>query len=137
MRILVTGGAGFIGSHVAARLLQNGCDVRVLDNLSTGRVSNLADFADDVELVEGDIRLSAVVEDAVRGCDAVVHLAAVPSVPRSVADPEGSHAANATGTLNVLMAARAAGARRVVAASSSSVYGASPELPKRESDRPV
>ncbi len=137
MRILVTGGAGFIGSHVVLRLLERGQAVRVIDNLSTGREQNLADVAGDVELIKGDICDLAEVEAAADGCDAIIHLAAVPSVPRSVADPFGSHEANATGTLNVLLAARAAGASRVVAASSSSVYGASPKLPKQEDDRPL
>ena len=137
MRVLVTGGAGFIGSHVVVRLLAEGRDVRVLDNLSTGHRSNLEIVGGEVELVEADIRDLASVEDAIRGCDAVVHLAAVPSVPRSIADPVTTHEANATGTLNVLLAARNAGATRVVFASSSSIYGAAAELPKRESLKPL
>ena len=136
MRILVTGGAGFIGSHVVVRLLQDGRDVRVLDNFSTGRASNLAGVIDDIELVEGDLRNPEVVENATRGCEGIVHLGAVPSVPRSIVDPVTSHEANATGTLNVLLAARATGAARVVLASSSSIYGAAPELPKHEGLRP-
>jgi UDP-glucose 4-epimerase len=137
MRVLVTGGAGFIGSHVVTRLLDEGRDVRVLDNLSTGRRSNLASVAREIDFVEGDIRDLASVSDAVRGCDAVVHLAAVPSVPRSIADPVTTHEANATGTLNVLLAARNGGASRFVFASSSSIYGAAAELPKRESMKPL
>lgn len=137
MRVLVTGGAGFIGSHVVTRLLVEGRDVRVLDNLSTGHRSNLALVEGEIDFIEGDIRNLASVQDAIRGCDAVVHLAAVPSVPRSIADPVTTHEANATGTLNVLLAARDAGASRVVFASSSSIYGATAELPKRESLKPL
>ena len=137
MRVLVTGGAGFIGSHVVRRMLATGREVRVIDNFSTGRASNLTSVAHEIDVVESDIRDPAAVERAMVGCDAVVHLAAVPSVPRSVADPATSHDANATGTLNVLLAARNAGVTRVVAASSSSIYGAAAELPKTESLRPL
>jgi nucleoside-diphosphate-sugar epimerase len=133
MKVLVTGGAGFIGSHIVRRLLALEHDVVVLDNFSTGRRSNLDAVASDIELVEGDVADLEHVERAVAGCDAVFHEAALPSVPRSIADPLASHAANATGTLNILVAARDAGARRVVIASSSSVYGSVPDLPKRES----
>lgn len=137
MRVLVTGGAGFIGSHIATRLLETGRDVRVIDNFATGRRSNLAHLVGDVDLVEGDIRNLEELRSAVRGCDAIVHLAAVPSVPRSIADPATSHEANATGTLNVLMAARDEGASRVVFASSSSIYGSAAELPKHEGLTPL
>ncbi len=130
--MLVTGGAGFIGSHITRRLLAGGASVRVLDNLSTGRLTNLADIAADVELHEGDLRSPEAVAAAVRGVDTVFHQAALPSVPRSVRDPRTSLDVNVTGTLNVLIAARDAGVRRVVFASSSSVYGSNPELPKRE-----
>jgi UDP-glucose 4-epimerase len=133
MKVLVTGGAGFIGSHIVRRLLDLEHEVVVLDNFSTGRRSNLDAVASDIELIEGDVAELEQVEQAVAGCDAVYHEAALPSVPRSIADPLASHAANATGTLNVLVAARDAGARRVIIASSSSVYGSMPELPKRES----
>jgi UDP-glucose 4-epimerase len=133
MKVLVTGGAGFIGSHIVRRLLDLDHEVVVLDNFSTGRRSNLDAVASDIELIEGDVAELEHVEQAVAGCDAVYHEAALPSVPRSIADPLASHAANATGTLNVLVAARDAGARRVIIASSSSVYGSMPELPKRES----
>ncbi|MEA2198903.1 MAG: UDP-glucose 4-epimerase [Solirubrobacteraceae bacterium] len=109
----------------------------MLDNLSTGHRSNLALVEGEIDFIEGDIRNLASVQDAIRGCDAVVHLAAVPSVPRSIADPVTTHEANATGTLNVLLAARDAGASRVVFASSSSIYGATAELPKRESLKPL
>lgn len=136
-KALVTGGAGFIGSHVVVRLLADGHEVRVLDNFSTGHHSNLEDVADGVEVIEADIRDLGAVQAATRGCDAVLHLAAVPSVPRSIADPVTTHSANANGTLNVLIAARDAGVGRVVFASSSSIYGAGPELPKRESLRPL
>jgi UDP-N-acetylglucosamine/UDP-N-acetyl-alpha-D-glucosaminouronate 4-epimerase len=137
MRVLVTGGAGFIGSHVVRRLLATGRGVRVLDNFSTGDRSNLLPVADQVDLIEGDIRDLRSVHDAVRGCGQVVHLAAVPSVPRSIDDPITTHQANADGTLNVLLAARDAGVSRLVFASSSSIYGAAVELPKRESLRPL
>jgi UDP-glucose 4-epimerase len=133
MKVLVTGGAGFIGSHIVRRLLDLDHEVVVLDNFSTGRRSNLDAVASDIELIEGDVAELEQVEQAVAGCDAVYHEAALPSVPRSIADPLASHAANATGTLNVLVAARDAGARRVIIASSSTVYGSMPELPKRES----
>lgn len=132
-RGLVTGGAGFIGSHVVRRMLERQWDVIVLDDLSTGRRSNLTDVAPDIEFVEGDICSLDQHREVVAGCQVVVHQAALPSVPRSVADPVASHAVNATGTLNVLVAARDAGVRRLVMASSSSVYGSVPDLPKRES----
>jgi nucleoside-diphosphate-sugar epimerase len=137
VRVLVTGGAGFIGSHIATRLLETGRDVRVIDNFATGRRSNLAHLVGEVDLVEADIRNLEELRGAVSGCDAVVHLAAVPSVPRSIADPATSHEANATGTLNVLMAARDEGVSRVVFASSSSIYGAAVELPKHEGLAPL
>lgn len=137
MRILVSGGAGFIGSHVVGALLKEGHEVRVLDNLSTGHLSNLDHVADEIEFIEGDIRDFSTVRRAMEGCEAVAHLAAVPSVPRSIADPIGTHETNATGTLNVLIGAREAGARRIVFSSSSSIYGSGPELPKRESLRPM
>src|SRR4051794_23746453 len=137
VRVLVTGGAGFIGSHVVSRLLSAGREVRVLDNMSTGRRSNLSGVAGEVELITADVRDLPVVQGAMRGCDAVVHLAALPSVPRSIDDPAATHHANATGTLHVLLAARDAGVSRVVFASSSSIYGAGAELPKRESLTPL
>ena len=132
MKQLITGGAGFIGSHLVERMLASGHEVRVLDNFATGRRSNLEPFAADVELVEGDIQSYERAFTAVKGCDTVFHLAALPSVPRSIQDPLTSHASNVTGLLNVLLAARDAGVRRVVYASSSSVYGANPQLPKHE-----
>jgi nucleoside-diphosphate-sugar epimerase len=130
--VLVTGGAGFIGSHVAAELLRRGHAVRVLDNFSTGKRENLAAVGDDVELIEGDIRSYERTHAATRGIECVIHLAALPSVPRSIQDPLTTNEANVTGTLNVVLAARDAGTQRVVFASSSSVYGRAQELPKTE-----
>jgi nucleoside-diphosphate-sugar epimerase len=137
MKALVTGGGGFIGSHVVQRLVEADHAVRVLDNFSTGRRSNLDEVADGAEIVEGDICSYERVHHAVGGCDVVVHLAALPSVPRSTQDPLTSHATNATGTLNVLLCARDAGVRRVILASSSSVYGLNRALPKREDMAPA
>jgi UDP-glucose 4-epimerase len=131
-RYLVTGGAGFIGSHMVDRLLALGHDVRVLDNLSTGRRENLAQCQGRVELIEGDLRSPGTVRRAVEGVEYVLHLGALPSVPRSVENPEETHDCNATGTLHVLLAARDSGVRRLVFASSSSIYGDDPALPKRE-----
>jgi UDP-glucose 4-epimerase len=135
VRVLVTGGGGFIGSHLAERLLERGDEVRVLDSFATGRRENLAHLV-DVEIVEGDVQSFERAHHAVRGCEAVLHQAALPSVPRSIQDPLTTNAVNVTGTLNVLLAARDAGVQRVVYASSSSVYGANQQLPKRE-DQPV
>ncbi len=129
---LVTGGAGFIGSNLVRELLSRGFGVRVLDNLSTGRRENLSDVDGDVEVIEGDVRHLATVGRATEGVARVFHEAAIPSVARSVAAPLASHEANATGTLNVLIAARDAGAERVVYASSSSVYGDADRLPVTE-----
>lgn len=129
MRVLVTGGAGFIGSNLVSRLLADGHSVRVLDDLSTGLASNLNDL--DVELVVGSITNPELVAAATSEVDAVVHLAARGSVPRSIAHPVATHDVNATGTLNVLMAARQVNAY-VIVASSSSVYGENPALPKSE-----
>jgi UDP-glucose 4-epimerase len=136
MRVLVTGGAGFIGSNLVRALLARGDDVRVLDNFSTGNRVNLAGLAHDVELVEGDLRSYERVHNAVRGSEIVFHLGALGSVPRSVQDPLTSGAVNVEGTLNVLLAARDEGIRRVVFASSSSIYGNQPELPLRETMAP-
>jgi len=129
---LVTGGVGFIGSHLVDRLLQAGHRVRVLDNFTTGFRHNLEGVAADVEIIEGDVRDLGLLRSAARGVDTVFHEAALPSVPRSFTDPIATHENNATGTLNVLVAARDAGARRVVCASSSSVYGDAPVERKRE-----
>ena len=129
---LVTGGAGFIGSHIVEELIRRGEPVRVLDNFSTGRRENIAPFLEHIELIEGDLRDLPTVHRAVEGVDYVLHQAALSSVPRSVADPLASNAANVTGTLHLLVAARDAGVKRVVYASSSSAYGDSPTLPKQE-----
>jgi nucleoside-diphosphate-sugar epimerase len=130
MKILVTGGAGFIGSHLVRALLERGDAVRVLDNFFSGRRSNLAGL--EVELIEGDITNAEVVKRALLGITHVLHLAAVPSVPRSIADPLTSDAVNVVGTLNVLVAARDLGIQRVVFASSSAVYGEAFAGAKRE-----
>lgn len=133
---LVTGGGGFIGAHLARRLLVEGHAVRVLDNFATGRRANLADVLGEIELIEGDLQSYERVHTAVRGCDLVFHLGALPSVPRSVQDPLTSNATNVVGTLNVLLASRDEGVGRVVYASSSSIYGPGPELPKHEDMQP-
>ena len=132
MKILVTGGAGFIGSHLVDRLVHDGHQVRVLDDLSNGSEANLAQSAGRAEFIKGDIRDRAAVDRAVNGVAAVFHEAALGSVSRSVETPDVSNAVNVNGTLNVLMAARDAGVRRVVYASSSSAYGDTPTLPKHE-----
>jgi nucleoside-diphosphate-sugar epimerase len=129
---LVTGGAGFIGSSIVAELIERKQAVRVLDDLSTGRRENIEPFGDEVEFLEGDLRDPRAVRKAAAGVDYILHQGALPSVQRSVDDPLATHAVNATGTLNVLIAARDAEVRRVVYASSSSIYGDSPALPKRE-----
>ena len=131
-KVLVTGGAGFIGSHLVDALLARGDTVRVLDNFSTGKRENLASTLAQIELIEGDLRDPDAVAQAVSGVEVVFHLGALPSVPRSVTDPLTSHEVNSTGTLRLLLAARDAGVRRVVVASSSSVYGDTPTLPKVE-----
>jgi UDP-glucose 4-epimerase len=132
VRALVTGGAGFIGSNLVDELLRRGHEVRVLDNFSTGHRGNLAHVLDHVELVEGELRSYERVSCAVRDCEVVFHQGALPSVPRSVQDPITSSEVNVGGTLNVLLAARDADVRRVVFASSSSVYGDLPGLPREE-----
>ena len=131
-KYLVTGGAGFIGSHIAETLAGRGDAVRVLDNLSTGKRENLAGFLDRIEFIEGDIRDFATCRRAVEGMDHVLHQAALASVPGSVADPLLNNAINVTGTLNLLLAARDAGVRSFVLASSSAVYGDDPAPAKRE-----
>ena len=135
-RYVVTGGAGFIGSHIVEELLRRGESVRVADDFSSGRRENVPDGG-RVDLVEGSIADPAVAKRAVDGCEFVIHQAAIPSVPRSVADPVKSHHANVEGTLQVLVAARDAGVKRLVFAGSSSAYGDTPVLPKREDMRPM
>jgi UDP-glucose 4-epimerase len=130
VKVLVTGGAGFIGSNVVRGLLERGDDVRVLDNFSTGNRSNLAGL--DIEIVEGELRSYERAHNAVRGVEVVYHLGALGSVPRSVQDPLTSSAVNVEGTLNVLLAARDENVRRVVFSSSSSIYGSQGELPRTE-----
>ena len=131
-RYLVTGGAGFIGSNIADALVDAGEEVRVLDNFYTGKRENIAHLDGKIDLIEGDLRNPDDVKRAVKGVEFILHQGAVPSVPRSVADPITSHEVNITGTLNLLIAARDAGVSRLVFASSSSVYGDTPTLPKRE-----
>lgn len=133
---LITGGAGFIGSHIARTLVASGAQVRVLDNFSGGKMTNLAPILDDIELINGDIRDMSVVSAAVRGVDVVFHEAAEPSVPRSIADPAATMDINVSGTLNVLTAARDANVRRFVLASTCAIYGDSPVSPKQESLAP-
>lgn len=141
MHCLVTGGAGFIGSHIVEHLLARGDVVRVLDNLSTGALANLdaatGNRPGDVEVVTGDVQDPDVCARAADGVETVFHLAALGSVPRSMRDPWGSHDANTNGTLRLLEACRAAGVRRFVYSSSSSVYGDTPALPKVETAEPL
>jgi nucleoside-diphosphate-sugar epimerase len=134
--VLVTGGAGFIGSNLVHALLERGDTVRVLDNFATGNRANLAGLEDDVEIVEGELRSYERVHNAVRGVEVVFHQGALPSVPRSVQDPLTTSAVTIEGTLNVLLAARDESVRRVVYASSSSVYGNGGTLPRTETQQP-
>jgi UDP-N-acetylglucosamine/UDP-N-acetyl-alpha-D-glucosaminouronate 4-epimerase len=135
--VLVTGGAGFIGSHLVRRLLAEGRRVRVVDNLSTGFRQNLQEVEGSIDFVEADVCDPDVCAEAVKGVEVVFHVAALPSVPRSMADPVGTHNANVNATLNLLEAARRAGTRRFVYSSSSSAYGDTPILPKVESMEPL
>ena len=134
---LVTGGAGFIGSHVVGRLLALGHRVRVVDDLSTGQLANLAPWENEIELIIGNLSDPAVSLRATEGMEVVFHIAALPSVPRSLSDPWGSHDANVNATVRLLEACRLSGVRRVVYSSSSSVYGDTPTLPKVESVEPL
>lgn len=136
-RYLVTGGAGFIGSHMAEALIRKGAQVRVLDNFSTGKRENLAPLIPHIDLVEGDVRDLSCCKKAMEGVDYVIHLAALHEVPRSVEKPLETHEVNVTGILNVLLAARDAAVKRFVYASSSAVYGDSPLLPRSEETVPL
>jgi nucleoside-diphosphate-sugar epimerase len=134
---LVTGGAGFIGSNIAEKLVARGDKVRILDNLSTGKTENMDGFRDKIEFVHGDIRYLNTVMEAMDGVDYVLHQAALPSVPRSVQTPLESNDNNTNGTLNILYAAKQNNVKRVVYAASSSAYGESPTLPKVETMKPA
>jgi UDP-glucose 4-epimerase len=134
---LVTGGAGFIGSSIGRALIARGDRVRIIDNFSSGKRENFADYAREVDLIEADILDPAAIRRAVEGAEVVIHHAAIPSVPKSMAEPIENHEANATGTLRVLHAAKQAGVRRVVYAASSAAYGDAPELPKVETMAPA
>lgn len=136
-RVLVTGGAGFIGSHLVRRLVDDGHAVRVVDNLSTGFLRNIDDLTGQIDFREGDICDPDVCAKCVEGVEVVYHVAALPSVPRSMADPLGTHNTNVNGTLNLLESARRRGVRRLVYSSSSSAYGDTPILPKVESMEPL
>ena len=132
MDYLVTGGAGFIGSNLAEYLVGQGRGVRVFDNFSSGKRENVRSFADKAEIIEGDLRDFKAVQQAMQGVRTVFHLAAMPSVIRSIEEPQATSEINITGTLNLLVAARDAGVKRVIFSSSSSIYGDTPTLPKRE-----
>jgi len=132
MNYLVTGGAGFIGSNIAVELVKRGEHVRIIDNFSTGNRENLAEIESSIEVIDGDIRDFWTVSEAVEGIDYILHQAALPSVPRSVANPLTSNSVNIDGMINLMEAAKKAGVKRFVYASSSSVYGDTPELPKHE-----
>jgi len=135
MRALVTGGAGFVGSNLVRALLERGYDVVVLDSFATGRRENLEEVLADIDLHEGDLRSAEAVHAATAGAEVVFHQGALPSVPRSIEDPVTTNAVNVDGTMNVLLAARDVGVRRVVFASSSSIYGDAPGLPRHEEQR--
>jgi len=132
MKVLVTGGAGFIGSHLAEYLLKEGFFVRLLDNLSTGKKENIENFLDKIEFIEGDIRDFETCMKATEGIDVVFHLAALGSVPRSIEKPQETISVNISGTTNIFFASIKKGIKKIIYASSSSVYGDSEELPKRE-----
>ena len=137
MKALITGGAGFIGSHLAQGLLAQGHQVVILDNLSTGRLKNLETFSERVTFVEGDVRDAERLKELCQGCQLLFHQAAVVSVPYSVEHPQETHDVNIQGTLNALLAARDAGTQRLVFASSAAIYGEEPLLPKQEGMRPT
>src|SRR5207249_2806294 len=133
---VVTGGGGFIGSHIVEELLRRGETVKIIDNFSTGKHENVAAFKNRAEIIEADIATAKNFPELITGADYVIHQAAIPSVPKSIIDPLKSHQANVNGTLNLLLASREAGVKRVVYASSSSLYGDSPTLPKHEGMMP-
>ncbi|MBE2256570.1 MAG: SDR family oxidoreductase [Ignavibacteria bacterium] len=132
MNFLITGGGGFIGSNIVKELLKLNYNVKVLDNFSTGKRENLSEFYNDIEIIEGDVRSYHIVLQAVKNIDVILHQAALPSVPRSIIDPITTNDVNVNGTLNILNAAVSENVKRVVFASSSSVYGDNPTLPKSE-----
>ncbi|MGM0568708.1 MAG: SDR family oxidoreductase [Elusimicrobiota bacterium] len=134
---MITGGAGFIGSHLVREALQRGFKVVVVDNFVTGKKENLAGVISDIDLIEGDIRDKELMDRLCGRCDVILHQAALRSVPRSIDDPGASNDCNVTGTLNLLIAARDNEVQRVVYASSSSIYGDTPSLPKSEEQRPL
>jgi UDP-glucose 4-epimerase len=136
-RYLVTGGAGFIGSNIVEELVRRGEKTRVLDSFITGRRENLKPFQDRIELIEGDIRDPRTVKDALKGIDYIIHQAALRSVARSVEDPFATNDTNVSGTLHILTAAKEAGVKRVVYASSSSTYGDAKRFPQKETDLPA
>jgi nucleoside-diphosphate-sugar epimerase len=133
---VVTGGGGFIGSHIVEELLRQGETVKIIDNFSTGKRENTQPFSGRAEIIEADISESRDLAQFVKGADYVIHQAAIPSVPKSIIDPVKSHQANVNGTLQLLVACRDGGVKRVVYASSSSLYGDSPTLPKHEGMMP-
>ena len=136
MKVLVTGGAGFIGSHLVEKLVKKGFELRIIDDFSNGSIENLKDFQDQIEIIKGDILEFDLINSAMKDVDVVFHLAAAISVPRSIKDPRRTSLVNVQGTINVLEAARNNGVKRVIFSSSSSVYGDSPGLPKRETQTP-
>ena len=136
-KFLVTGGAGFIGSNICRKLVSGGCFVRVVDNLITGKKSNLADFIDRIEFIQADMGDEQVARAAMKDIDVVLHEGALASVPRSVDDPAATHKHCVDATFTLLLAARDAGIKRFVFAASSSAYGDTPTLPKVENMRPI
>ena len=131
-KVLVTGGAGFIGSHIVEAMYRKGAEVVVIDNLSTGKIENILPFLSDIDFIKGDVNDIEVLKELMKGVDVVFHQAALGSVPRSIEEPMNTHINNSSGTLSVLIAAQKAGVKRVVYAASSSAYGDTPTLPKRE-----
>lgn len=131
-KVLVTGGAGFIGSHIVEAMYRKGAEVVVIDNLSTGKIENILPFLSDIDFIKGDVNDIEVLKELMKGVDVVFHQAALGSVPRSIEEPMNIHINNSSGTLSVLIAAQKAGVKRVVYAASSSAYGDTPTLPKRE-----